>query len=296
MCSRRRRAEMMRSTWATHLGIALAVAIATSRAVADGETPSERAEKLARDFSDPLTTVPQLFLKDAYTPSNFGTEAPANRLTARLLIPRVPRLSILPDQLIRPTFQLVTVPNVPGRGTRTEFGDIQLFDLAVLPWSSRESGVYMGVGPMFVFPTATSSTAGQNAWQVGPAFGAVYKGLPGFLFGALIQNPISFAYTSSEARPLNTLLVQPIVFAYVGHGFYLKSGDSTWAMGWRHGSGTTLPLSFGVGYVLLHENWPVINFFVSGEWMAYRQYVTVAPQTSVDFGLSVAFPDLRPWD
>ena len=46
-----------------------------------------------------------------------------------MLIARVPRISIFPDQLIRPTFQLVTVPTGPGHGTHTEFGDIQLFDL-----------------------------------------------------------------------------------------------------------------------------------------------------------------------
>ena len=276
--------------------MALTVMISTARvAVADEQALSEKA-RLAEDFNDPLTTVPQIFLKDVYTPENFGIDAQTNRLIARLLIPRVPRISIFPDQLIRPTFQLVTVPTGPGKGTRTEFGDIQLFDLGLIPWPSHESGLYMGVGPLFVFPTATSPAAGQNAWQVGPAFGAVYKGIPGLLFAALIQNPISFAYTSSQHQAVNTLLVQPIVLAYVGHGFYLKSGDSTWGVGWRHGSATTLPLSFGVGYVLLRENWPVINAYVSGEWMAYRQFAPVAPQTSVDFGLSVAFPDLRPWD
>lgn len=145
------------------------------------EARRESAEALARDFSDPLTTVPQVFLKDA-TPESFGTEAQTNRLIA--------------------------------------------------------------------FPTATSPAAGQGAWQVGPAFGAVYKGMPGLLFAALVQNPVSFAYTSSDRPALNTLLVQPIALAYVGKGFYLKSGDSTWSMGWHHGSATTLPLSFGVGYVL----------------------------------------------
>src|SRR5262249_50632244 len=155
---------------------------------------------------------------------------------------------------IRPTFQLVTVPTGPGKGTRTEFGDIQLFDLGVIPWPSRETGFYMGVGPLFVFPTATSPAAGQNAGQVGPAFGAVYNAIPGPLFAALTQTPPSFAYPPSRHEPVNTLLVQPIALAYVGHGFYLKSGDSTWAVGWRRGSATTLPLSFGVGYVLLREN------------------------------------------
>jgi len=290
------RVGVRRRAWARHVGVALTVMISAARvAVADEQALSAKA-RLAEDFNDPLTTVPQIFLKDVYTPENFGINGQANRLIARMLIPRVPRISFFPDQLIRPTFQLVTLPTGPHKGTRTEFGDIELFDLGVIPWPSRETGFYMGVGPLFVFPTATSPAAGQNAWQVGPAFGAVYKGIPGLLFGALIQNPISFAYTSSRHQPVNALLVQPIVLAYVGHGFYIKSGDSTWGVGWRPRSATTLPLSFGIGYVLLRETWPVINVFVSGEWMAYRQFAPVAPQTSVNFGFSLAFPNLRPWD
>lgn len=282
---------MVRGSGHTGMLVALGLALSTALAAA-----GENAEQLAREFNDPLTTVPQIVLKDAYAPANFGTEAQANRLIARLLIPRVPRVSFMPDQLIRPTFQLVTIPTGRGTATRTELGDIQLLDLAVLPFSSREHGVYVGAGPLFVFPTATHPFAGEGAWQVGPALGAVYMGIPGVLLATLIQNPISFAYTSSDRQPLNTLLVQPIALAYLGRGFYVKSADATWAMGWRRGSGTTIPLSLGVGYVRLHADWPVLNFSVSGEWMAYRQNASVAPQTTVNFGLSVAFPDLRPWE
>src|SRR5262250_2312884 len=120
---------MMRRAWGPLVGVALAVMIAmASTALADEQTQSQRAQ-LAEDFNDPLTTVPQIFLKDVYTPENFGIDAQTNRLIARMLIPRVPRISFFPDQLIRPTFQLVTVPAGPGHGTHTEFGDIQLFDL-----------------------------------------------------------------------------------------------------------------------------------------------------------------------
>jgi hypothetical protein len=52
---------------------------------------------------------------------------------------------------------------------------MQLFDLAVIPWPGKDSGLFMWVGPVFVFPTATDRVAGQGAWQVGPAFGAIYR-------------------------------------------------------------------------------------------------------------------------
>jgi hypothetical protein len=262
----------------------------------EAEAPESATAKLAQEFSDPLTTLPQLFIQDAYTPASYGTAARTNRVIARLIVPRVPKFSLLPVvQLIRPSFFLVTVPTGRGNATRTAFGDMQLFDLAVIPWPGRKTGLLMGVGPVFVFPTATDKLAGQGAWQVGPAFGAIYKGIPGLLLGCLIQNPISFAYTSSDRRPVSALLIQPVVLAYIGHGFYVKSADATWAVHWRHGSPTTLPLSLGLGYVRVREGWPPINVFVTGEWMAYRQYAPIAPQTTVRFGMTIAFPELKPW-
>jgi hypothetical protein len=263
---------------------------------AQDEPASADTAELAREFTDPLTTLPQIFLQDAYTPANYGTDAPANRVIARAIVPRVPRLSLLPVQLIRPSLQLVTVPTGRGSATRTEFGDMQLFDFGVIPWPGRETGLLMGVGPVFVFPTATHRLAGQGAWQVGPGYAVLYKGIPGVLLAGLIQNPISFAYTSDDRQPLSTLFVQPLLLTYIGRGFYLKSADSTWAVSWRHGTLTTLPVSFGVGYIRVREGLPPINLFVSGEWMAYRQFAPVAPQTTIRFGLTVAFPQWRrPW-
>lgn len=45
----------------------------------------------------------------------------------------------------------------------------------------------------------------------------------------------------------------------------------------------------------VREGWPPINVFVSGEWMAWRDDAPVAPEWSVTFGLTLAFPQWRPW-
>jgi hypothetical protein len=262
----------------------------------DDEEPSSlSAERLAEEFSDPLTTLPQVFLQDAYTPVNYGIDSSTNRVIARIIVPRLPRYSLFPFvQLVRPSFSLVTVPTGSGR-TRTAFGDMQLFDLAVIPWPGKQSGLLMGVGPVFVFPTATDRAAGQGAWQVGPAFGAIYKGLPGWLFGCLIQDPISFAYTSRDRPPVGVLTFQPIVLRHIWRGLYAKSADASWAYGWRDGSSITVPLSFGLGWVIVREGLSPINVFVTGEWMAYRRDAPVAPQTTVRFGMTIGFPQWRPW-
>lgn len=268
----------------------------TPAALAQEEPSSEKASDVAAEFSDPLTTLPQIFLQDAYTPDNYGTDAMTNRVIGRIIVPRVPSSSLLPFvQLIRPSFSVVTLPSGRGDHTRTEFGEMQLFDLIVIPWPGRESGLLMGAGPTFVFPTATHRSAGQGAWQAGPAFAAIYKGIPGFLLGGLVQNPISFAYRYSDHESVNTLVVQPIVLAYLGRGFYVKSADASWSRSWKDDGATLLPISLGLGHVMLREGWPPINAFVSGEWMAYRRHAPVAPRTTVRFGLTVAFPQWRPW-
>ncbi len=261
-------------------------------------------EKLEREFTDPLSSLPQLLFRDSYTPANYGPgpctsqeclrSYETNQVLVRPLIPRIPPESLLPfAQLVRPTFTVVTVPSSRG-GTRTEFGDLPLFDIAVLPWPDRQkTGLMMGVGPTFVFPTATSKSAGQGAWQAGPAFGAIYGGIPGLLLGFVVQNPISFAYTSPNRPPQNTLRIQPVLALHLWDKWYLRSAEANWMIGWRRHYPTTLPLSLGLGRTIVRPGLPPMSIFVTGQWMAYRQFAPIAPQTTINFGLTVAFPQFR---
>jgi hypothetical protein len=259
-------------------------------------------EKLERDFTDPLSTLPQLILRDDYTPANYGPctlracvrNDETNQLIIRPLIPRVPPYTLLPFmQLVRPTFTLVTVPSSRG-GTRTEFGDLPLFDIAVLPWPDRrKTGLLVGIGPTFVFPTATSKSAGQGAWQAGPALGAIYYGIPGLLVGFVAQNPISFAYTSPNRPPQNTFEFQPVLALHLWDKWYLRSAEANWTMGWHRHSPTMLPLSLGLGRTLVRPGLPPMSLFVEGQWTVYRQFAPVTPQTTINFGLTVAFPQLE---
>ena len=264
--------------------------------LAIAQTTLTAEEQLERDFTDPLSTLPQLQIRDSFSPANYGTHVQTNQLIVRPIIPRVPPYSLLPfNQLLRPTFALVTVPSARG-GSRTEFGDLPFFDLALLPWiNPKNSGFLVGVGPAMVFPTATSRSAGQGAWQAGPALGAIYTGVPGLLVGFILQNPVSFAYTSPDRRPLNTLQFQPVLALHLWDKWYLRSAEANWSMGWRHNAPTTLPLSLGLGRTYVHAGLPPMSFFVTGQWMAYRQFAPIAPQTTVNFGMIVGFPQFRQW-
>jgi len=278
--------------------------IGTGAGFVQAQSTLSDEEKLERDFTDPLTTLPQVVVRDSYTPANYGPCAPqacvrndeTNQLVIRPVIPRIPANTLLPfTQLVRPTLSLVTVPSSRG-GMRTEFGDLPMFDIAVLPWPDRDkTGLLIGVGPTFVFPTATSKSAGQGAWQAGPALGAIYSGIPGLLIGFVAQNPVSFAYTSPGRTPQNTFQFQPVFALHLWDKWYLRSAEANWTMGWRRHSPTMLPLSLGLGRTLVRPGLPPMSLFVTGQWMVYRQYAPIAPQTTINFGLTVAFPELRDW-
>jgi hypothetical protein len=272
--------------------VAMAPAI-TAKAQAGPPTLTDE-EKLEQDFTDPLTTLPQVLVRDSYTPSNYGTHLETNEAIIRPIIPRIPPNTLLPfPQLVRPTFALVTVPSSKG-GTRTEFGDLAVFDIVVLPWPDRQTtGLLVGIGPTFVFPTATSTSAGQGAWQAGPALGAIYSRIPGLLLGFVLQNPIAFAYTSAKRPRQNTLEFQPILALHLWRQWYLRSAEAEWSMGWHRRSPTMLPLSVGIGRTLLVSDLPPMSLFVTGQWMTYRQFAPIAPQTTINFGLTIAFPEFR---
>ena len=61
------------------------------------------------------------------------------------------------------------------------------------------------------------------------------------------------------------------------------------------GDATLLPVSLGLGYVMLRDGLPPINAFASGEWTAYRRHAPVSPAWTVRLGVTVAFPHWRPW-
>lgn len=248
-------------------------------------------DRLATEVEDPTAILSQLQFQDLYTPRNFQTSAQTNTIQLRPVIPVVP-FSLFPlEQIIRPTFKVQTLATSSSSSTMTEYGDMELFDLFVFEWPGKRGGDFAwGVGPTFVFPTGRDKAAGKHAWQVGPAVGAVYRGIRHLTLGFLFQNPISFAYTNSSATPQSQMQFQPRISYTISHGWYVKSSDSTWTVDWRHGGSTTIPVSFGVGKVWKFEGLE-LNPWVAGEWTTYRQNTKITPMYTVRFGMTLLFPD-----
>ena len=104
-----------------------------------------------------------------------------------------------------------------------------------------------GVGPTFVFPTATNTTfLGQGKLGVGPSIVALVQP-PHFTIGFLTNNFWSVAGHSNRDKPaVNQFLLQWFVNYNMKKGWYLKTAPIVTA-DWRAPSGSTWNTPFGGG-------------------------------------------------
>ncbi len=251
-------------------------------------------ESLGEEVNDPTATLTQVQMQEFFTPSEYGTDAQPNALQGRFVLAILPHGVLPVAQLVRPTFSLVTIAQNKGGSTRTEFSDLQLLDLFVMPRSLTEGIDFRwAVGPYLVFPTATSRSAGRGTWQAGPAAAFRYRPISGLLLSGLMQQATSFAYTSPDRTPVTRLTFQPMLSYQLGRGWYVRSSDAIWSFNLRHHTSTTVPLSAGLGKVWDLSPGGAINGSIAGEWMAYRQFAPRAEQFTLKFQVTLVFPTVE---
>jgi hypothetical protein len=113
--------------------------------------------------------------------------------------------------------------------------------------SPKKSKVIWGVGPTFVFPTATNTTyLGQGKLSLGPSIVALVQP-PHFTIGFLANNYWSVAGHSNLDKPaVNQFLLQWFVNYNMKKGWYLTSGPIITA-NWRATSNNVWNVPFGGG-------------------------------------------------
>ncbi len=225
------------------------------------------AESLSEEVNDPTATLTQAQIQEFFSPSEFGTNAQPNTLQGRFILAVLPHAPLNLAQIVRPTFSLVTIPQNRGASTRTEFGDLQLLDLFVMPrWMTEGIDLRWALGPYCVFPTASSSSAGRGAWQAGPAAAFRYRPIPGLLISGLMQQATSFAYTSPQRTPITRLTFQPMLSYQLGRGWYMRSSEAIWSFNLRDATSTTIPLSAGFGKVWNLSSGEAINSSIAASY------------------------------
>jgi hypothetical protein len=242
------------------------------------ETPAPTQANLVRQANAPVSDLLQIRFQDSYAPAFQGAHGQGNVFLINPIIP-VPEFAAFPyTELLSLTIPaaITTHQGVTG------FGDLKLLDFVLV---SRDPEFVWGIGPVFIFPSASDRTTGQGKWQAGPAAGAAYD-RGNLTIGVLAQNPISFA-GENDRSSTNFLILQPFVTYQLGAGWFLKTEPSM-LFNWRT-HGKTLPVNLGVGRVFKIGK-QAVNCFVEPFWNASHD--GPAPRYGITFGFSLLYPNL----
>jgi hypothetical protein len=259
-----------------HAGIGAGVAQADS-----GNATTLTQAEIVNQANAPISSLFQIRFQDSYAPAFQGQlRGQGNFFSIAVGMP-LPQYRLLPF----PQLSLLTIPaaiTLPlPLGSSTGFGDIRFVDLAVL---DPGHSLLFGVGPTFVFPTASDATSGQGKWQAGPAAAAAFTSR-NWLFGILAQNPISFAGDGKQPQA-NALFLQPFITYQLGHGWFLRS-EPQMIFDW-HTNKQQLPVDAGVGRVFKIGS-QYVNCFVEPAWNVSGD--GPAPRYAITFGFSLLYPN-----
>lgn len=249
------------------------------QAFAKKETLSERA-------SNPITNLTQLQFENDFTPKNYGSNDWSNEILVKPVI-ALDKTDWFPfEQLIRVKIQIPTLPQSSQTKRGTSLGDTQFFDLFI---TEDPSWGRWGIGPMAIFPTATTLDVGQGKWQIGPAIGVSLLKFTGWQIGFLAQNPISFTGNSHQSKQ-NYLLFQPfIIYHFLKNSYWITNGE--WTIDWLHHN-HQIPLNIGIGYTAEFSKKFKLDSLIQFQWMAYQNAAKAdgyVNQSTIQISFSILF-------
>ena len=179
---------------------------------------------------------------------NFGVEPNRNTEYVFNLQPNIP-IGLPGDWVVisRTILPLINEPGAEsGQGYTFGIGDIQPTFFITPP--SSETFIW-GFGPVFQFPSASSTSLGTGKWEIGPTVAAVLNWGP-WQLGAQINNLWSFAGDPGRSA-VNEMFLQPQVNYTLPDAWYLTWGPQVTA-NWKAAAGDrwTVPVGAGFGKVI----------------------------------------------
>jgi hypothetical protein len=144
-------------------------------------------------------------------------------------------------------------------------------------------GWIIGVGPAFLWPTATSHELGSGKWGVGPT--AVFlRQDQGWTYGALVNHIWSYA-GQSDRDEVNATFLQPFVaYTFPTATTLTLNTESTYD--WTH-KDWTVPINLVVSQVVRFGKLPV-SFGLGGRY--YADSPSGGPEWGLRFVVTLLFP------
>jgi len=189
-------------------------------------------------------------------------------------------------QLVVPLVETVPVLRANGQEARSSgFGDIQLG--AVLA-PKRRSGFVWGIGPTFLFPSASDDALGQGKWQAGPAAIVGYVGSR-WIGYALAEQWWSFA--GDDDRPATNQLSLTYVLVHSLPGRWQVGTQPELAVDWTasRGNKVSFPVGLGVGRTVRVGGLPV-QLWLEVDYYAVRPDDLSGARWGIDLQIAPVIP------
>lgn len=170
--------------------------------------------------------------------------------------------------ITRPVFPFVfgTPEFEPGEGWEKTSGFGDLAVVSLLSPAKLKDGLIWGVGPTFIFPTATNDALGQGKYQAGPAAVGLYMGKE-WVFGALVQQWWSFA-GDGDRESTSSANIQYFIQYLFGEDWQIGMAPNI-LIDWKADQDNrfTVPVGLGIGKLVKIGPLPV-KFTAEVDYMA----------------------------
>jgi len=216
-----------------------------------GDTAQSR-EALAKAAQNPIANMISLPLQNNINLNIGADDSTQNILNIQPVYP----LSLNDDWMVI-TRTILPVTSQPEILTSTNDGRVNgLGDISFSAFfSPKQSDITWGVGPIFLFPTATDDALGSDKWAGG--ISAVALAMPGrWVVGGVISNIWSFA--GSGDSDINLFTLQPFVNYNFDGGWYATTAPiitANWEADNDHR--WTIPLGGGFGKIFKVGTQPI---------------------------------------
>ena len=210
------------------------------------EDGTASVDEVGRQLSNPVGTVWNLSVQNNLSLNN-GDLSSKDRVSwvtniqPVLPIPLTERWNLI----TRPIISIVSapIPKPSGFDRESGLGDSALLSL-LSPADPR--GIIWGVGPTFLFPTATDNDLGSEKFSMGPAVVGLYINKK-WIGGALVQQWWSVAGSDSRRR-VSAMNLQYFLYRFLPDGWQVGLGSPNITANWSardNDDRWTVPIGLG---------------------------------------------------
>lgn len=260
-----------------------------------GEAKGQSLDDLNKELSNPVTSVWSIaFQQNNYVLEIDGKE---DRWNSNLNFQPVFPVALTKNWnlITRPVVTLFNStpypsPHNPSEIKRTTaFGDTILMEM-LSPTPKLVGNWLLGIGPSFIFPTASSDFTGQGKWQAGPAVVVGYLSKK-WIVGAFVQNWTSFG-GSGNRSDVNQMNLQPIAGLFLPKGWSIGYSGNVLANWKADSAGDVWTVPIGISISKLIKLGPLpVKIVLAAQYMVHHPE-NFGQKWNIQLGLTPVIPNL----